>query len=543
MGVWVAQQLAADSPLYNCATYFEISGRVDAALLTEAVRRTVAETDALRVRFTEDGDGLWQVIEPVGEKVRLAVLDVSAESDPTAAARAWMAADLATPTELSSDSLYTHALFRTGTDRSLLYFRHHHIVLDGFGQAVYCSRLAQTYTALAGGQEPPVGRFRKLAEIVDEERAYHTSARHDADRDYWHAAFEELPEPAPLAGRNSAPSPTALRRAVRLTADQEAQLAGVGRWSAVLVAAVAAYLHRLTGSDDVVVGLAMTARTTPLAVSTPAMLANDVPLRLDVQGGNTLAELVDQVMTRLGGALRHQRYRSEDLVHHLGLSGGAGALGSAAVNAVSFGKGIRFGDHDTVMHPLSSGPVKDLAVSSYGEVGSAGGVVLEFAANPAVYTETELAGQQDRFLRFLSTLAADPHRSIGGADLLDEAERERLVSEWNDSARVVPQAGLAELFEERVRLAPAEVAVEYGELSLTYQELNESANRLARHLIGLGVGPERIVAVALPRSVEWLVGMLAVAKAGGTYLPVDPEYPVERIRYMLADASPVCVVT
>ncbi|NEE06943.1 AMP-binding protein, partial [Streptomyces sp. SID7499] len=542
-GVWVGQQLAPDSPLYNCGTYLEISGRIDAALLTEAVRRTVAETEALRVRFTEDADGVWQIVEPPGD-VPVPVLDVSGAPDPQATARAWMADDLATPTDPRTGPLYTHALLRTARERSLLYFRHHHIALDGYAQSVYCARLAQIYTALAAGQEPRPARFRPLAELLDEDRAYRTSARHDEDRTHWHDTFADHPEPASLTGRAAAPGPALARRTVRLSGEQGSRLAHAGRWPAVLVAAVAAYVHRLTAAPDVVVGLPLTGRTTALALSTPAMLANELPLRFSVTGRTTLAGLVRQATDQIAGALRHQRYRGEDLRHHLNLSGATGGLHSVTVNAMSFGQKIRFGDHETTVRPLSTGPVHDLHVASYGDPATSGdGVQLEFGGNPALYAERELAAHQDRFVAFLDDLVADPAAPVGSVDLFGAGERRRVLVEWNDTAAEVVPGTLPELFEAQVVRTPDAVAVVAGDVGVSYAELDARANRLAHHLVGRGVGPESVVGVCLERGVELVVALLAVMKAGGAYLPIDPDFPAERIDFMLRDAGPVAVVT
>ncbi|MFC9132797.1 condensation domain-containing protein, partial [Streptomyces sp. NPDC057099] len=471
-GVWVGQQLVPDSPLYNCGTYFEISGRVDAALLTEAVRRTVAETEAIRVRITEDADGVWQTVEPPGD-VPVPVLDVSAAQDPEAAARSWMADDLATPMDLRSGPLYTHALFRTGEERSLLYFRHHHIALDGYAQSVYCGRLAQIYTALAAGRIPRATRFRPLAELLDEDRAYRTSPRHDQDRAYWHDAFADHPEPTPLTGRAADPAPALLRRTVRLPAEHGSRLTKAGRWPAVLVAAIAAYVHRLTGSGDVVVGLPLTARTTALALSTPAMLANELPLRFSVTGHTTLADLVRQATDQIAGSLGHQRYRGEDLRHHMNLSGATGGVYSVTVNAMSFGQKIRFGDHDTTVHPLSTGPVHDLYVASYGDPATSDdGVLLEFDGNPALYAEQELAAHQDRFVAFLDDLVAAPTSPVGSVDVFGVGERRRVLVEWNDTAVEVVPGTLPGLFEAQVVRTPDAVAVVAGGVEVSYAELD-----------------------------------------------------------------------
>ncbi|MEU0229178.1 amino acid adenylation domain-containing protein, partial [Streptomyces sp. NPDC006284] len=540
----MAQQLSPDSPLYNCATYFEIAGHVDAGVLTEAVRRTVAETEALRVRFDEDGDELRQTVEPVGDGIPVHVLDLTTEPAPDTAALAWMNADLAAPSDLRTGPLYTHALLRTGENRSLLYFRHHHIVLDGYGQAVYCRRLAHVYTELAAGREPAPTRFRPLAELVGQDHDYRASTRHDEDRAYWRGALAGAPDPAPLTGRTADPSPIALRRTVRLPADHMALLAAAGRWSSVLLAAVAAYTHRLTGADDVVVGLPTTGRTTAGALTTPAAFANELPLRLTLDPDTTLTDLVRQVTAGVGGALKHQRYRSEDLHRDLGLSGSSGGLHSVTVNAMSFGREIRFGGHDTVMHPLWTGPVKDLSVVSFGDPATPGsGVLLEFDANPALYTEAELAAHQERFVAFLTALAAAPDRPVRDTDLLDEAERERILTDWNDTAHPLPGRSLPELFEARAQRTPEAPALVHGSTRTTYGELNSRANQLARVLLQRGIGPEQYVAVAVPRSPDLVVALLAVLKTGAAYIPVDLEYPADRIAYILGDARPALVLT
>ncbi|MGW3572564.1 AMP-binding protein, partial [Streptomyces sp. NPDC000941] len=155
-------------------------------------------------------------------------------------------------------------------------------------------------------------------------------------------------------------------------------------------------------------------------------------------------------------------------------------------------------------------------------------------------TVEALAG---RFVRVLEAVAADPDMPVGRVDVLGETERQQVLVDWNNTAHPVPDAVLPELFEAQVARTPDAVAVVCEGEKLTYGELNVRANRLARHLIGQGVGPERLVAVALPRSAELLVALLAVMKSGAAYVPVDPELPAQRISYMLQDAAPMVLVT
>ncbi|MGW5120640.1 condensation domain-containing protein, partial [Streptomyces noursei] len=153
-GVWVAQRLAPDSPLFTCGIYFDVPGPVDRVLLARAVEQAVAETEALRVRFRDDGATVGQTVDPsvTGE---LAYVDLSGETDPDGAARAWIDADQARPVPVTGDRLFQYTLLRLGAERHWFHFRYHHILLDGYGQVLHCRRLLEVYTALAAGEQPP----------------------------------------------------------------------------------------------------------------------------------------------------------------------------------------------------------------------------------------------------------------------------------------------------------------------------------------------------------------------------------------------------
>lgn len=199
-GIWFAQQLDQDSPSYTIAEYLEIAGWIDVALLDAAVRRVVAETDTLNVRFTQDGQELRQVCEPADKG--LSVVDISTEPDPRAAAEAWMRAETGRPVSLESGRTFTLALLRAGTDRYFFYLRGHHLVTDGYMCALFVHRLAEVYTAALHGapvrQDDGDG---SLDLLLDDEAAYRASERYARDRDYWLGRLAGRPEPPSLADR------------------------------------------------------------------------------------------------------------------------------------------------------------------------------------------------------------------------------------------------------------------------------------------------------------------------------------------------------
>ncbi|MFD9410731.1 non-ribosomal peptide synthase/polyketide synthase [Streptomyces sp. NPDC059989] len=537
LGVWVAQRLEPESPLYQCAVHFD-SAPLDIEVLRRAVVRAVAETDTLRSRFGDDGEVFQVVRAEVDDTVD--VVDLRAEEDPEAAARAWMDRDLASVPDLGGDTLFRHALLIVADDRHFLYLRYHHIVLDGFGQTRYLDRLARIYTALLAGEEPAPARRHGLGELVAEESAYRESAHHESDLNFLLERLAGVEERQSLADRVAGPAPRALRLHVDLSQELTSALTAAGHWPAVITAATAVYHHRLLSVEDVVLGVPLAARRTPAALATPSMLANDLPLRLTVTPDTTFAELVDRTRAELGAMLRVQRFRREELHQARDLTGTDGGMFGTAVNAMSFDTKASFGDVVAIARQLSNGPVADLALATHGNPAD-GTVRLEFAANPELYSEDALRAHQERFLTLLGSLTADPDAPVARAELFTEETADRLLHGPNDTAGEVP-GRLVELFERQAAATPDAVALRADE-TLTYAELDARANRLARLLAERGIGPERLVGVALPRTAALVVTLLAVLKTGGAYLPIDPEHPADRTAMILEDARPGLLVT
>ncbi|MFJ8578286.1 amino acid adenylation domain-containing protein [Micromonospora sp. NPDC093277] len=551
-GVWLAQRLDPDNPIYNLAEYADLTGPLDHAVFEAALQRTVADTDALRIRVEEPVEG--QPVLSVAPTVEwtLPVLDLRGEADPYAAALDWMRADAARPVDPGQAPLFRYALLRVADDRTLWYQCYHHLALDGYGMVLVARRVAEVHTALAAGDEPAPSPFGPLRALAEAEATYRAGEKFDRDRGYWTARFADRPNPASLADRRPATPRRLVRRTAALDPATMGRLRAAAREHgvavpAVVVAAVAAYFHGLTGNEDVVLALPLTARQGAAARATPGMVSAIAPLRLAVRAEATLGALVAGVSRELHDVLRHQRYRFEDLHRDLGLTGGASLLGPH-VNLLldAGGTGTRFGAATGTDHNLAGGPVDDLAVVLDARRGDSD-VRLDLDANPDLYADEQVGRHAERLAAFLDTFArvtADaPDTPVGRLDLVGAAERRLVLRDWNDTGRPAPDVRLPELIEQQVARTPDAPAVTCGPTTLTYAQLNAAANRLARLLVARGAGPERLVALALPRSAQMMVALLAVLKAGAGYLPVDLRYPPDRIEFMLADADPRLVLT
>ncbi|MFJ7910150.1 non-ribosomal peptide synthase/polyketide synthase [Kitasatospora sp. NPDC096204] len=550
--IWLAEQRSRTPiPGYRVGECLEIHGPVDRELFETALRRVVDEVDALHVTFVDDGDGPCQVVRESWDWAP-AHLDLSGEPDPRAAAVAWMERDLLRPLDLARDPLFGHALIEASPTEFLWYLNYHHVVLDAISSSMLRRRVGEVYSALAEGGAVPPCPFGSLRDLVDSDAAYRASADFAADRAHWTGRFADLPAPTRLTDSTA----TDPHRALRLAEERElrrpdALRAAAGRsgvrWSRVVIAATALYAHRLTGNQDVVLAMPVTARrgADRDLTAVPGTMSNVVPLRLTVRPDTPWRELVAQAAREVETAVAHERYRSEDLLRDLGAPGGIGTAFPLIVNIMAFNSRPSFGGHPADVHHFVSGSTTDLAVWVF-DYRDGNPPLLRLHGSPEAYGDEDLAGHQERLLALLDTVAdCDPDEPVGRIELLTAEERRELavLGAGPVAPAPAPATSLPELFREHVRATPELVALVCGDVSLTYAELDARANRLAHALIERGAGPERRVAVALPRSAELVVAILAVLKTGAAYVPVDPEYPAARIAYLLDDARPALLVT
>ncbi|WP_280273044.1 non-ribosomal peptide synthetase, partial [Nocardia wallacei] len=545
-GIWNAQHMTPDVPL-TVAQYVEIRGRLDIGALDQSIVGAAADLQSLWLRVVEVDGTPWQLVDSA---VSLAceVVDMRAEADPRAAARRWMERDASAPMPLSGP-LFRSAVLLVAENEYLWYAKMHHIAIDGYGAMLLVARIIERYNAAVSGTEPSPASAGDLYEVYAAELEYRDSASFVEDRRYWLDRLSGVPEcfelsdrPAPAgAGRRTATG--AVDTAATALFGSARERFGVSR-PALFAAALAGYFSAVTGSADVVLSLPVTARTTPLLRASAGYVSNVVPLHLPVDPGATVDHLVRTAADRLEEALRHQCYRHEDLRRDLGSANNRRGFFGPVVNLMLYHNRMRFGDADATVHVVSTGPVEDLSINIYNGAGDAG-LHVDFVGNPERYDGAELRAHHRRFLAYLGRfLAAGPQAVVADLPLLSADEHERLTAQAAARHPIVSdEHTLTDLFDAAARAHASAVAVRCGADSLDYGELDRRANRLARKLIRAGAGPETLVAVALPRSVDLIVALLAVIKSGAGYLPVDPAYPADRIEYMLTDSRPVCAVT
>ncbi|EJL78409.1 amino acid adenylation enzyme/thioester reductase family protein [Variovorax sp. CF313] len=547
MAMWLGAKFASPDTNFNLAEAIDIEGWIDPAVFMAAMQQVTQEAEATRLHFVDTAQGARQVVAPVFTR-EIPYLDFSGDEDPAAAAQAWMHADFSRNIDLAEGPLWLSALIRIAPERHIWYHRSHHIVLDGFGGGLIARRFADIYSArIAGTDVPEASRLAPISQLAEEEKAYRESGRFPRDRQYWTERFGDAPDPLSLASHRSVNVGGLLRQTAYLPAASVRALQGIAQQLGttlpqILIATTAAYLYRATGVEDMVIGIPVTARHNDRMRRVPAMVANALPLRLAMRPDLPVPELIHEVGRQMRQILRHQSYRYEHLRSDLNMLVNNRQLFTTVVNVEPFDYDFRFAGHAAKPRNLSNGTAEDLGIFLY-ERGNGQDLQIDFDANPAVHTAQALADHQRRLLAFMAAVIQQPGQAIGQVDLLQAGEREQLLVTWNDTARPVPDTNLAALIEAQLAAHPQGIALRFDGEAMRNDELNRRANRLAHLLRARGAGPERTVALAIPRSMELMVALLATLKTGAAYLPVDPDFPQDRIAFMLGDARPVCLVT
>ncbi|WP_439383761.1 amino acid adenylation domain-containing protein [Amycolatopsis lexingtonensis] len=540
--IWFAQKLRPELPNLT-AVYWDVDGELDLPVLRAAFRDVLAEARPFLTNFDEDEHGPYQFVRD-DVTADAVITDVSAEPDPVAAALAAVAWNRRAPLDLATDTLCRVGAVKLGPARFFVFVAMHHLLNDVFGYTVFMRRVAAVYSAkLAGTPVEPAG-FTGPETLTEADRAYRESAAADADRAFWQERLAAVAAPVSLAGQR-APGRIGLEHHAL-----HVEAAELGRWragadalglrfSSYVIAGLSVLIQRLSGADDFAVRLTMANRTGATKAQ-PGLRAGFVPLRVSIPQSAPFAEVAERLAGEVRESVRHSGCSTSDVISAAGWSVSE-HLGPV-LGVLPFSDALDFGGAPGAFAIESAGVVDDLAVTAY-EDKRTGGLVVRFDANAARYAAADLAALAGRFQAVMAQIAADPRTAVGRLSVLLPGEWDRLA-EWGRTA--APRANPAtagRLFAERAESCPDAAAVVLGEEALSYAELDERANRWARFLAGRGIGPESIVAVVLPRSLELVAVLLGIWKAGGAYLPIDAGYPAERIGFMLGDAGARLVLT
>lgn len=535
-GIWYAQAQAPGRATFNTGQVLWIDGALDLPALARAVAHLCGEAESLRLRF---GLRAGRPVQWFGAAPALGRRDLSGAS--RAEAEAAIREDAFTRMDLAAGPVADLTLWRLGETRHALSQRIHHLAADGYANTLITRRIAALYAHYVAGAPAP----RPLAPwqaALDADAAYRAAPGRAGDRDWWHARLDGLGTVGSLAPGRAAASERFLRAEHASDPDLPAALralaerAGIS-WADALTALTAAYCARLTEGESVP-GIPLMNRMGGGVGSVPSTQVNVLPFRHPVDEAAPLAEWLAGAAAALGEMRRHGRYRGEHLRRELGLVGGARRLHGPLINVLPFEPTPRMPGLETRLEILGAGSVDDITFAFRGD--GRGPLRLQVDANPALYSRAGAEAHLNRLTAFL-TRACGTER-LADLPTLTEAETRTHVTLRNATAHPVPETTLSALIEAQMAASPEATALVFGGEATDYATLDRRSAALAARLRALGAGPGTRVAVALPRSTELLVALVAVLRVGAAFVPLDPEDASARRADMLDRAAPVLVL-
>ncbi|MGN7744406.1 amino acid adenylation domain-containing protein, partial [Pseudomonas sp. 22526] len=551
---WFLWQLEPESAAYHVPSALRLKGRLDRAALQRSFDTLVARHESLRTHLQQDGQRTVQVIR-AGASVDIARVDAKGVDE--AQLKTLVEAEIAQPFDLEQGPLLRVKLLCLSEEEHVLVLVQHHIVSDGWSMQIMVDELVQLYAAYSQGQDLQLPVLPiQYADYAVWQRGWMDAGERERQLDYW---MKQLGGEQPVLElpfdhqRPAVQSHRGARLGIALDPLLATQLKAMAQQQGVtlfmlLLASFQTLLHRYSGQEDIRVGVPIANRNRVETERLIGFFVNTQVLKADIDGQMTVAQLLQQVKQRALQAQSHQDLPFEQLVealqperslshnplfqvmfnHQTDARGGRAEQQLPGLRV----EGLEW-DSRTAHFDL------DLDIQEAEE-----GIWASLGYARDLFEPATVERMARHWQNLLQAMVADQQQSIGQLNLLDSAEQQQILTLWDRTDSGFSAKRLVhELVADQARNNPDAVAVIFGDQQLTYGELERSANRLARALIARGVGPEVRVAIAMPRSAEIMVAFLAVLKAGGVYVPLDVEYPRDRLLYMMQDSRAKLLLT
>ncbi|CAD5983344.1 non-ribosomal peptide synthetase/type I polyketide synthase [Planktothrix agardhii] len=548
--LWILAQLGENgSAAYNQSVTLQLSGPLNPVAMNQAIQQISGRHEALRTKINTQGDS--QEILPQVE-INCPILDFSADqASAQQQAEQWLKEESEKPFDLSQGCLVRWHLLKLEPELHLLVLTTHHIIADGWSMGVILRELGELYSAKCQGVTANLKTPKQFRELIEWQSQPSQGEELKKQQAYWlttlvNPTVLNLPTDKP---RPALPSYQANRRSLTLDSQFTEKLKQFSRkqgctFLMTLLSVYNILIHRLTGQDDILVGLPASGRGLLDSEGMVGYCTHFLPIRSQLAGNPTFAEYLKQMRGVLLSAYEHQDYPFALLLNQLDLPRNTSRSPlidvsfnlEPAINLPKM-KGLEV----SLLPQKMSFKDRDLHLNVT-EMG--GEALIDCDYNTDLFKDETIQRWLGHFQTLLEAVINDPRQNLRELPLLSPAERQQLLVDWNNTKTDYPQDQcIHQLFEAQVERTPDAIAVIFENQKLTYSELNSRANQLAHYLQSLGVGPEVLVGILVERSLEMIVGLLGILKAGGAYVPLDPDYPPERLQFMLEDSQVSLLLT
>ncbi|MBC7888347.1 MAG: amino acid adenylation domain-containing protein [Ferruginibacter sp.] len=548
--VFTDQLINVDSPQYNIGGYIKLKGVVSKEKFLDAIYSMPKVFDVFKMRFYLGADGPLCFVDKDFENLELTELDLSGHDDPQAEARDWMQKRFNTAFAIREENLlFEICVIKIAAGEYWFYGRFHHLLTDGYGFIVLVNYLALKYRSLVAGSELPFS-YPSYLEEAAKAAAYINSPGYEADGKYWKDKIGEkpgkiLPAKYPRSNAHLATSSTYVLNITPIQRRMldELQLATRAGLQHLTIAALIIYFGKTTDQSEFVFGIPVHKRSSKKQKNIVGMFSGILPYKGYFKKNNKIIDLVQEITLSQRVDYRHQDYPIGDLSRDLKGKTGDGYLHEISINYEPLNFELDFGEEvEAGVVRLANDHERYPLQICWRDYSNNQPLQLHIHFGNEFFSREEIGLFTDRMLFIIEQFPANLDNVIECIDILPQQEKSLLMM-FNQTAADFPlDKNMVMLFEEQAAKTPDNIALVFEERQLSYRELNDLSNQLGHYLKIKGVKAETLVPLCIKRSIEMIVGILGILKAGAAYVPIDPEYPEERIRFMLKDTSAAIMV-
>ncbi len=541
-GIWYTEKLYPGTSIGNIAATLKIKGYVDYAILGKAINLFIERNDGIRIRITENAG----VPQQYPTEYRYHKIDFFDFSDKNITELyKWDSVQTQIPFNLLNSELFYFAIIKIDENDSGFFLKIHHILSDAWSFVLLVNQVMDLYDSLMGNGGTSLKKPASYIEYIANEQSYTNSAKFQKDKGYWNTKFKDLPDLTTLrksllndtstkAKRKTFAVPQKLSKSIR-------EYCAQNRTSlfSLFLASLSIYCNRTMGKEDVIIGTPVLNRSNAMEKETIGMFISTVPIRIGLHSDMTFADFLKCISTEWMESLRHQKYSHDLLLKDLRVNNKdieqlfdivlsyQNAKMNKGSNGIELEGRWHFNGHQK--HSLN--------IHINDREGS-GNFVIDYDYLESAYYSREIDYIHDHILRILWHGIDNSAKEISKIDMMSEKERQKILFEFNNTeTEYLRNTTIHQLFEKQAEETPENIAVVFEDQQLSYRELNEKSNQLAGLLREKGIKQDSIVGLMLGRSPWMIISILGILKAGGSFLPCDPEYPDERIGFMLKDSN------
>lgn len=538
--IWYIEKIYPGTALYNIGGPGRIKGMIDFEAFERSVNYFISKNEGLRMSFVETDGEVFQYVSEY-KYTKLDFFDFSNSEDPEAEFNKWTNMVIGKPFDLLNGNLYYFALFKLSENESGYVAVFHHIISDGWSINILTNQLCGFYMKFINNREVEDKPANSYLDYIANEHKYLNSDRFMRNKQYWNEKFKTLPEKIISRSSDSTKGSRCtcildMEKSLKIKAFVSENQCSVNTF---FVAMMLLYLNISTQQEDIVIGTPVLNRSGKSEKSMFGMFTSTMPFRIMLEADWSVKELLDRTNHELISCYYNQKYPYDILAQDLELKKkGYDSLFQICVNYYN----TKLDDN------LDGKPIRSIELYNGYQFYSmqlvikdwfdSEGMMLDLDYKTEDYTEEQIQKVFIHLNQLIEYMLDDPEEKISNITFLTEAEKNKLLYEFNSYMGEYPKnKTIYQLFEEQAERCPQKTAVSFNEETITYEKLNQKANQLAGFLQQQGVGQGSIVGLMVTHSIEMVVGILGIIKSGGAYLPIDPEYPADRIDYLIKDSG------